>query len=104
VVVQSGIVAADRNRWVGTVVEVDSLPAKHNGIYTVLDTVRPFRPSIDVVELQRGAAVRADRFPTCCPRLEPARDDADVLRSDVQAPGASAAPVASPPQAAQSPS
>jgi len=39
VVVQSGIVAADPELLpVGSVIEVDSLPAKYNGIYTVLDT------------------------------------------------------------------
>jgi 3D (Asp-Asp-Asp) domain-containing protein len=37
--VQSGIVAADPELLpVGSVVDVDSLPAKYNGIYTVLDT------------------------------------------------------------------
>ena len=39
VAVQSGIAAADPELLpVGSVVEVDSLPAKYNGIYTVLDT------------------------------------------------------------------
>ena len=39
VAAQSGIVAADPQLLpVGSVVEVDSLPARYNGIYTVLDT------------------------------------------------------------------
>src|SRR5215470_374280 len=39
VAVQSGIVAADPELLpVGTVIEVESLPSKYNGIYTVLDT------------------------------------------------------------------
>src|SRR3954453_9236476 len=39
VAVQSGVVAADPELLpVGTVVEVDSLPQKYNGIYTVMDT------------------------------------------------------------------
>ena len=39
VAVQTGIAAADPELLpVGSVVEVDSLPAKYNGIYTVLDT------------------------------------------------------------------
>jgi 3D (Asp-Asp-Asp) domain-containing protein len=39
VAVQSGIVAADPSLLpVGTVIEVDSLPGRYNGIYTVLDT------------------------------------------------------------------
>ena len=37
--VQSGILAADPELLpVGTVVDVDSLPLKYNGVYTVLDT------------------------------------------------------------------
>ena len=39
VAVQSGIVAADPELLpVGSVVEIDSLPGRYNGIYTVLDT------------------------------------------------------------------
>jgi len=39
VAVQSGVVAADPEVLpVGSVIEVDSLPSKYNGIYTVLDT------------------------------------------------------------------
>jgi len=39
VAVQSGIAAADPELLpVGSVIEVDSLPSKYNGIYTVLDT------------------------------------------------------------------
>jgi len=39
VAVQSGIVAADPELLpVGSVIEVDSLPGRYNGIYTVLDT------------------------------------------------------------------
>src|SRR3954447_21211430 len=39
VAVQSGVAAADPELLpVGTVVEVDSLPQKYNGIYTVMDT------------------------------------------------------------------
>src|SRR5262245_41504189 len=39
VVAQSGIAAADPELLpVGTVVEIDSLSARYNGIYTVLDT------------------------------------------------------------------
>ena len=39
VAVQSGVVAADPELLpVGSVVEVDSLPQKYNGIYTVMDT------------------------------------------------------------------
>jgi 3D (Asp-Asp-Asp) domain-containing protein len=39
VAVQSGVAAADPELLpVGTVVEIDSLPQKHNGIYTILDT------------------------------------------------------------------
>jgi 3D (Asp-Asp-Asp) domain-containing protein len=37
--VQSGIAAADPELLpVGTVVEIDSLPTKYNGIYTIMDT------------------------------------------------------------------
>ena len=39
VAVQSGVVAADPELLpVGSVIEVDSLPQKYNGIYTVMDT------------------------------------------------------------------
>ena len=39
VAVQSGVAAADPELLpVGSVIEVDSLPSKYNGIYTVLDT------------------------------------------------------------------
>src|SRR5258705_7818008 len=39
VAVQSGVVAADPELLpVGSVIEVDSLPLKYNGIYTVMDT------------------------------------------------------------------
>ena len=39
VAVQSGVAAADPELLpVGSVVEIDSLPPKHNGIYTILDT------------------------------------------------------------------
>jgi len=39
VAVQSGVVAADPELLpVGTVLELDSLPPKYNGIYTVMDT------------------------------------------------------------------
>src|ERR671939_794523 len=39
VAVQSGVAAADPELLpVGSVVEIDSLPARYNGIYTVLDT------------------------------------------------------------------
>src|SRR5258705_3293919 len=39
VAVQSGVVAADPDLLpVGSVIEVDSLPLKYNGIYTVMDT------------------------------------------------------------------
>jgi 3D (Asp-Asp-Asp) domain-containing protein len=39
VAVQSGVVAADPELLpVGSVIEIDSLPQKYNGIYTVMDT------------------------------------------------------------------
>ena len=39
VAAQSGVVAADPELLpVGSVIEVDSLPSKYNGVYTVLDT------------------------------------------------------------------
>ena len=101
VAVQSGIVAADPELLpVGTVIEVDSLLAKsQRHLHCARHRSGRSGPSDRRlhVELQRGAAVRAptDSPQRAAPRLEPARDDADVLRSDVQAPGTSAAPVAS---------
>ena len=39
VAVQAGVAAADPEMLpVGSVVEIDSLPAKYNGVYTILDT------------------------------------------------------------------
>ena len=89
--VQSGVAAADPELLpVGSVIEIDSLPQKYNGIYTVMDT----GPAVQGragrrlhVELQRGAGVRpqADSPDRAAPRLEPARDDAELPRPLLQA-------------------
>jgi len=71
VAVQSGIVASDPELLpVGSVIEIDSLPGRYNGIYTVLDTGPPSRDARSTYTC--GAATRrcssgAARFTlTCC--------------------------------------
>ena len=64
---QSGVAAADPELLpVGSVIEIDSLPQKYNGIYTVMDTgparAGPAGRRLHV-ELQRGAgSSAASRF------------------------------------------
>ena len=77
--VKSGIVAADPEILpVGSVVEIEQLPQKYNGIYTVMDTGLEISGTRDRrlhVELQRGAGVRPPPDPShrAPPGLEPGR-------------------------------
>jgi 3D (Asp-Asp-Asp) domain-containing protein len=95
VAVQTGIAAADPELLpVGSVIEVDSLPAKFNGVYTVLDTGPAIQGrEIDIYMWSCNEALQFGRRPVHLTvlRLEPPRDDADLLRSGVQTPGAAAA-------------
>ena len=78
VAVRSGIAAADPDLLpVGSVIQIDSLGARYNGIYTMMDTGPKVQGRhIDVVhlELPRGAGVRppADQPERAPPRVESA--------------------------------
>ena len=65
VAVQSGIAAADPELLpVGSVIDVDSLPSKYNGIYTVLDTGPAVQGRhIDVYMWSCNEALRFGRRP-----------------------------------------
>ena len=74
---RTGIAAADPDLLpVGSVVQIDNLPAKYNGVYTIMDTGPAVQGrKIDVhVELLRGARLRAPVDPAdgSAARLEPA--------------------------------
>ena len=91
VAVQSGVAAADPELLpVGSVVEIDSLPQKYNGIYTVMDT----GPAVQgrLLDLYMWSCNEALQFgrgwsDRVAPRMEPARDDTELPRALLQAPG-----------------
>jgi len=86
VAAQSGVAAADPELLpVGSVVDVDGLPRKYNGIYTILDT----GPSVQgrQVELHRGAGVRPPGYSRdrAAPRVESGGNVTELTRSVPQA-------------------
>ena len=96
VAAQRGVAAADPEVLpVGSVVDIDSIGASHNGIYTVMDTGPSVQGrQVDLhVELQRGAHLRTppDSPDGHASRLESWRDHAELLGSFPQAHGGAAA-------------
>src|SRR5204863_4742509 len=66
VAVQSGVAAADPELLpVGSVIEIDSLPSKYNGIYTVMDTGPAVQGrEVDLYMWSCNEALRFGRRPT----------------------------------------
>ncbi len=96
--VQSGVAAADPELLpVGSVIEIDSLPQKYNGIYTVMDTGPSVQGrQVDVYMWSCNEALelrpQADSPDRAAPRLEPARDHAELSRPLLQAAGGARGP------------
>ncbi len=98
--VRNGIAAADPDLLpVGSVVQVDRLGDRYNGIYTVMDTgpavqgrhIDIYMWSCDEARYEFGKRYgRVDRAP---PRVESACQHAEPRRSPVQTPGSCAEPV-----------
>ena len=83
--VQSGIAAADPDLLpVGSVIQVDSLGDRYNGIYTIMDTGPAVQGrQVDIYMWSCNEALAFGRrdasHDRAAPRLEPARHDAEAV-------------------------